>query len=95
MKVYTITELKKNTNEVLRQMAADSYTLITQNGKPKTIMLNVEDSDLDRTLADLRFMRARQAVDAMREQSVRLGNDSISMDEIDAIIAQTRKEARR
>jgi PHD/YefM family antitoxin component YafN of YafNO toxin-antitoxin module len=94
MKVYTITELKKNTSEVLQQIAEDSYTLITQNGKPKTIMLDVENDDLERVLADLRYMRARQAVDIMREQSVRLGNNNLSMDEIDAIIAQTRREAR-
>jgi PHD/YefM family antitoxin component YafN of YafNO toxin-antitoxin module len=91
MKTYTITELKKNTAEVLDQMGKDSFTLIIQNGKPKTIMLDVEDQDLERWLMEIRYMRARWAVDAMRVRSQELGNDRLTMEEIDEIIARVRK----
>jgi hypothetical protein len=95
MRTFTITELKKDTAVVLDSMSQDGYTLITQNGKPKSIMLNLRDGDdLELWLRDVRYMRARNAVESSREDARRSGKDSMSMDEINEIIAQYRKEKR-
>jgi PHD/YefM family antitoxin component YafN of YafNO toxin-antitoxin module len=90
MMTYTVTELKKDTGTVLQQMSLDHCALITQNGKPKTMLLDVENLDLESLMPELRRMRARLAVDAMRRRSSQLGNDTLTMDEVDAIIAKTR-----
>jgi prevent-host-death family protein len=92
MRTYTVTELKKNTGTVLQQMSLDHCALITQNGKPKTMLLDVEELDLESLMPELRRMRARLAVDAMRKRSSQLGNDTLTMDEIDTVIAKTRAE---
>jgi PHD/YefM family antitoxin component YafN of YafNO toxin-antitoxin module len=86
MKTYTITELKKETSLVFEQMSYDRFALITQNGKPKTIMLDIEEQDLESVLLELRRMRGRLAVEAMRRRSRELGNDSLSLPEVDALI---------
>jgi prevent-host-death family protein len=94
MKTYTITELKKNTATVLEQMSTDGYTLITQNGKPKTIMFDVEDSDLEQDIAEIRWLKARQSVEGMRSKAERLGLADLSLDDINAAIAGVRSEKR-
>lgn len=93
MKAYTITELKKETSLVFEQMSRDRYALITQNGKPKTIMLDIEEQDLELVLLELRKMRGRLAVDAMRKRSQELGNDGLSMAEINALINSTNTQS--
>jgi hypothetical protein len=91
MKTYTLTELKKDTNIVLEQMAVDGYTLITQNGKPKTMMFDVEDADIEQSIAELRWLRARQSVGSMRSKAQSNGFDNLKMSDIDEIIAHSRK----
>ena len=93
MKAYTITELKKETSLVFEQMSRDRYALITQKGKPKTIMLDIEEQDLELVLLELRKMRGRLAVDAMRKRSQELGNDGLSMAEINALINSTNTQS--
>jgi PHD/YefM family antitoxin component YafN of YafNO toxin-antitoxin module len=86
MRTYTITELKKETSSVFEQMGRDHFALITQNGKPKTIMLDIEEQDLELVLLELRRMRGRLAVDAMRRRSRELGNDRLSIQEVESLI---------
>jgi hypothetical protein len=92
METYTVTELKKNTNAVFESTRRDGYTLIIQNGKPKTMVFDIEGQDLERVILEARAMRARQSVDAMHRRSRELGSDRMGMEQIDAVIAQARED---
>jgi antitoxin (DNA-binding transcriptional repressor) of toxin-antitoxin stability system len=65
--------------------------VITNNGKPIALLTPLTDRNLEETLAVIRQAKAIQAVRKMQEISVSLGNDKMTLDEINAIIADTRK----
>ena len=94
MKTFTITELKKKTSTVFDSMSKDSYTLITQGGKPVSLMFDIEDMDLEQVIIEARRYRARLAVETMRKTSKERGNDTMTMNDIDKLIAESRAEHR-
>ncbi|MDR1014149.1 MAG: hypothetical protein LBL86_04120 [Coriobacteriales bacterium] len=94
MKTYTVTELKKDTATILAGTRNERISMITQNGKPKTLLLDITDLDLEKALIEARRYRSRCAIDAMREQSQLRGTKDLTMDEVDALIHSTRKARR-
>jgi hypothetical protein len=91
MKTYTVSELKRSPNSVLNNAKAEQFTLITQNGKPKTLLFDIEGMDLEQVLIEARRYRSRIAINEMRKRSGELGNDSLTEDDIETIISATRK----
>jgi len=58
--------------------------IITSNGRPIAIIAATSDSDLEESLSAFRQARAVEAVASLQRRSVEMGNDKITMDEIDA-----------
>jgi hypothetical protein len=65
--------------------------VITSNGKPIAIISSTSEDSVEESLAAIRKARAFAALDAIRRESARRGFDKMSMEEIDAIIQETRK----
>ena len=90
MGFMTLRELRGSTARVDELLERDGSVVVTSNGKPAYLMLPVDDQDLEQTLVDLRVARAKRAVHRMQATSARLGNDGLTMDEIEAEIEQAR-----
>jgi antitoxin (DNA-binding transcriptional repressor) of toxin-antitoxin stability system len=92
MTFMTLRELRSSTAELNRAIEKDGTVVVTTHGKPTYVMLGVDEDNFEDTLIDLRRVRAKRAVARMRAASTRLGNDTMSMSDIDAEIAAARRE---
>jgi antitoxin (DNA-binding transcriptional repressor) of toxin-antitoxin stability system len=95
MKFITVRDLRGRPSEVWSRLSHDKDLILTSNGKPIAILSAVSEETLESSLAALRRARAVAAVEAMQSQSVAAGTDKLSLEEINAEIAATRKARRR
>lgn len=95
MKTLTIRDFRTRPRQARRTIAEEGEALLTSNGRPVALMLGVDGDSLEESLETLRRARALQALRRLRAQSRERGLDRLSMRQIDALIAKTRKERRR
>jgi hypothetical protein len=75
-------------------LSDDGKIILTSNGKPKAIMIQVNEADFEDTLAVLNQVKLARAISNIRAAARRSGASEMSLDEINAEIAQSRKERR-
>jgi antitoxin (DNA-binding transcriptional repressor) of toxin-antitoxin stability system len=98
MKMMTIRDFRARPAQMRRDLNREGEAVLTTNGKPVALLLAVGEDSLDATLRMVHRGRAQQALQAIRQDAREKGLDSLSMGDIDAIIAKTRKtksEAKR
>jgi len=95
MKFITVRDLRGRSSEVWSKLSRDKDLVLTSNGKPIAILSAVSEETLESSLVALRRARAVAAVEAMQSQSVAAETDKLSLEEIHAEIAVTRKARRR
>jgi len=93
MKLYNMAELSRNAKSVVESVTTDGSAVITSNGTPKTLMLNIEGSDLAQLISLARRMLLEQAITTTQIESAKRGMDQLSLDEINALIADARAAA--
>ena len=54
MRFYSIHELSNNTETVLSSVAAEHLVVITENGKPFALMIEVSEENFEETLSILK-----------------------------------------
>ena len=57
MRFYRIHELSNNTETVLSSVAAEHLVVITENGKPSALMIEVSEENFEETLSILKQMK--------------------------------------
>jgi antitoxin (DNA-binding transcriptional repressor) of toxin-antitoxin stability system len=95
MKFISVRDLRSKSAQVWKQLPQEREMIITSNGRPIAIIAAANDSDLEASLSAFRQARAVEAVASLQRRSVEMGNDKISMDEIDAEIKTVRKKRTR
>jgi hypothetical protein len=95
MKTLTIRDFRTRPRQAQKTLAEEGEALLTSNGRPVALMLGVDGDSLDETVATLRRARALLAVREMRRQARARGLDRLSIKQIDAIIAKSRRSRRR
>ena len=95
MKFITVRDLRGRPTEVWAKLSRDKELVLTSNGKPIAILSAVSEDTLEASLVVLRQARAIAAVEAMQSHAVAVGTDKLSLEEINAEIAATRKARRR
>ncbi|WP_126993672.1 hypothetical protein [Thermosipho globiformans] len=72
----------------------ENETIITSNGKPKAIVIRIENDieDIESTLAAFRQVKAMRALEEMRLISKQKGLDKLSDEEIAKVIDEVRDE---
>jgi antitoxin (DNA-binding transcriptional repressor) of toxin-antitoxin stability system len=95
MKFITVRDLRGRPTEVWTKLSRDKELVLTSNGKPIAILSAVSEDTLEGSLVALREARAIAAIEAMQSHSVAVGTDMLSLEEINAEIAETRKARRR
>lgn len=57
MRFYSIHELSNSTETVLSSVAAERLVVITENGKPSALMIEVSEENFEETLSILKQMK--------------------------------------
>jgi hypothetical protein len=91
MQFIAVKDLK--TPRLLRQRLQKEQTmLLTSNGKPMAIMLNVDrGDDPESVLKAVREARSRMALQQIWKTARTNGGNQLALEEINLIIAKTRK----
>lgn len=95
MKFISVRDLRSKSAQVWKQLPQEREMVITSNGRPIAIIAAISDSDLEESLSAFRQARAVEAVASLQRRSVEMGNDKITMDEIDAEIKAVRRKRTR
>ena len=92
MNFYSVRDLRTSTKSVWESLAGDGQVVITNNGKPSALMLDLTRDDFEETVRSVRQARAMRAINRMQEAAVKSGLNYMTLDEINAEIAAARKE---
>lgn len=95
MKFVSVRDLRLQPGNVWQELRTEEELVLTSNGRPIALLVNVSDADVAETLAALRQVRAQRAVSRMRQSATERGLDSLSDEEIAQEIAATRAERPR
>lgn len=93
MKYIATRDLRSNPSTVWETLDGGSEVVVTVNGKPKALLIKADD-DLEFLMKAITRAKAELAVERMRLQSLRLGLDSLSSEEIEREITNSRQEER-
>ena len=94
MKFITIRDLRGNTARLRKDLLAEREVVITANGRPFAVMTRVEPDKLEEEILAIRRARARAALSRIRAKARAEGLDRLTTEQINAIIAETRRERR-
>ena len=96
MKFVSVRELRNHTSQLWRDLAEERDLVVTSHGKPVAILSATTEESLERSLAEIRRQRARDALRDIQREAARRGLDRMSMEQIDAEIkaARTSRSAR-
>lgn len=89
MKFCTAQELETLSQILLDDLAAGEEVVVTKNGRPVALMIDVEEGRFDETLLAVRRAKAAGAFRALRQQAV--GEGFFTPAEIDDEIAAVRR----
>ena len=87
MSYLTVKDLKQ-TRSLWRQLSTERELVITRDGKPCAILVEVNADSCDESLAEIRRGLFSSAVSRIRRKAE---NQTISPNEVDAAIAESRK----
>ena len=95
MKFVSIREFRANAAQVRKALKKEQEIILTVKGKPAAMLVEVSEEDLEDNLRAVRSSRLLRALDGTQKEAKKKGLDKLTMKQIDAIIAQSRRERRR
>ena len=90
MNFYTARDLRTMPKNIWKTLSDDGEVIITNNGKPTALMLNISETNFDEVVKAVRQAKAMIAFNSMREKAAKQGY--MSDEEIETEIAAYRKE---
>lgn len=94
MKFVSVRDLRNQSSDVWRDLAADEVVL-TANGRPRALMTRIDDADLEPMLREIRLARARIALARLQAQARASGAAGMSDEAIDNLVREVRGEGGR
>ena len=94
MEYVSIRDLRTTPSQVWQTLSTEGEVVVTNNGRPRALMIQVDAQTLEDTLAAVRQANAQRALARLQADSVAAGLDAMTMDEIDTEIAAARAERR-
>ena len=97
MKFVTVRDFRTSPATIWKKLPVERELIITNNGKPIALLTPLTDETLEDTISAVRRAKAISAVKKMQEVSVSLGNDKMTLDEINSLVKDSRgnNESRR
>jgi len=92
MKFVTVRDFRTSPAVIWKKLPSEREMIITNNGKPIALITSLTDETLEDTVSALRQAKAANAMKKMQEISASLGNDKMTLDNINKIIKETRKK---
>jgi antitoxin (DNA-binding transcriptional repressor) of toxin-antitoxin stability system len=92
MTFFSARDLRTIPKNVWECLSEDGEAVITNNGKPVALMVNIAEGNFEETLKSVRQARAMIAFNSMRNKAAKAG--FMSDEEIEAEIIAARKERR-
>ena len=94
MRFITVRDFRTSPSNIWKQLSSERELIITNNGKPIALLTPLNDETLEDTISAVRKAKAINAVKQMQEISVSLGNDKMTLEEINTIIKCTREKTK-
>jgi antitoxin (DNA-binding transcriptional repressor) of toxin-antitoxin stability system len=95
MNFYSVRDLRTHPREIWEKLTESHEVIITNNGKPSALMIEIDGENLEDVLVSLRQSMAMRAVNKLRLSAIQSGRADMSSEEIDAEILKVRKEKKR
>ena len=92
MELVSVRELRAQTAAVRQRLKQEGELVLTANGQPFGIIAATDAQHVMDDLLALRRVRAKTAVERIQRECVRQGLDKLTMDDIDAVIREVRRE---
>ena len=92
MKFITIRDLRSNTARIRKDLETEGEVVLTANGRPFAVMTRVKADKLEEEIVAIRRARAGSAISRIRQKAKSEGLDRLTMEQIEAIISETRRE---
>ena len=89
MNFYTVRDLRSTPKSIWENLSADGEAVITNNGRPMALLLDIADGDFEETLKAVRQAKAEIAFNSMRGKAADKGY--MSDEEIEAEITAARQ----
>jgi len=89
---YSVRDLRTHPKQVWKKLSEVQQLVITNNGKPSALLIEINDDNMEEVLASVRQSMAMRATNQLRINSIEMENSQITEEEINAEIAETRKE---
>ena len=90
MNFYSVRELRTEYKTMWDSLQDGQEVVITNNGKPSALMIEIPDGAFDETVQAVRQAKAMMAFNQMREIAAK--NGYVSDEEIESEISTSRKE---
>ena len=95
MSTISISDLKKKPAKQWLKSASKEDLVITSKGQPVAVLMRIAAASVESTRALVRSVRALQAQTGLQEAAAANGTAGLSMSDIDAEIAASRRARRR
>ena len=95
MSTISVSDLKKKPAKQWLKSAGKQDLVVTSKGQPVAVLLRIASASVESTRALVRSVRALQAQAALQQTSVAGGTANLSLSDIDAEIAASRRARRR
>jgi len=92
MRFVTVRDLRSKSAELWRDLADEREMVVTSNGRPVAVLAAVREDNVEEVLAAFRRNRALTAIETQQMESVARGTHLMTMQEIDAVIQEVRRE---
>jgi antitoxin (DNA-binding transcriptional repressor) of toxin-antitoxin stability system len=92
---YSVRDLRTHPRDVWKKLSETQEVVITNNGKPSALMIEIDEENFEEVLASIRQSRAMRAVNKLRLASIRGGRSDMTIEDIDAEIRKAREEKRK
>ena len=92
MNFYSVRDLRTTPKSIWNNLSEDGEVIITNNGKPTAILLDISNGSFEETLKAVRQAKAMIAFNSMKSKATEKG--FMSDEDIEKEIAAVRSEAR-
>lgn len=89
MNFYSVRDLRTDSKSMWEHLSAGDEVVITNNGKPSALMIDIPEGGFDEIVQAVRQAKAMIAFNSMRRKAARAG--FMSDEEIEAAIAEARQ----
>jgi len=91
MNFVSFRELRTSTAKINDMLIDNGKIVVTSNGKPTAVMIQVNENNFEETLAVLNQIKLTKSISNMRASAKRSGAAEMTLEEINAEIAFSRK----